>query len=459
YRDGMRFRLPALLLAAVVCTTTAELAAQTAGLTGTVVDTLNRRRLSGAQIFISGVTRTIYTDAAGRFTVDSLAPGEYTVGFRHPALDTLGIRSTNVNVVLTAGAVARVALGIPSGRTFMRLCPVQGGLNSRSAVFGVVRNTSSDEPVRGTQVKAAWGELYLDATLGPRRRIITRDAVTDSTGLYIICDLPPATDVATVTVTGTADGYQIATGDVNLRSEEAVPLHLSMAPEGAAADAILTGRILDNNRRPLANADVWVTTARGQQSAVARTDSSGTFTLTELHPGTAVVAARRIGSSPGQQTVSLASGRSTEITMALPAQAMVLDEVKVEGRAVNRAEQSGFNERRAMGFGRFMDRENLDRMAALVAGDIFRQLPFIRLEEGNSGLTLINQNSRSTSGGAPGCEMALLVNGMLTPAQAMVNLPKEEIDGIEVFNNAERVPMQYASPATTCGAVLLWMRR
>jgi len=455
----MRRRLSVLILTAVLGTSGAELAAQTAGLTGTVVDTLNRRRLSGAQILISGVARTIYTDNVGRFTVDSLEPGEYTVGFRHPVLDTLGIRSTNVNVVLTAGTVARVALGIPSGRTFMRLCPAQTGLNSRAAVFGVVRNTSTDEPVRGAQIKAAWGELYFDAALGPRRRIITRDAVTDSTGLYIMCDLPPASEVAAVTVTGTADGFQIATGDVTIRSEEAVPLHMSMAPEGAAADAVLTGRILDSNRRPLANADVWVTTARGQQSGLARTDSSGVFTLTELHPGTAVVAARRIGSSPGQQTVSLAAGRSTEVTMTLPAQAVVLDEIKVEGRAVNRAEQSGFNERRAAGFGRFMDRDNIDRMAVMVAGDVFRQLPFIRLEEGRNGLTLINQASRASSGGASGCEMALLVNGMLTPAQAMVNLPKDEIDGLEVFNSGERVPMQYASPATSCGAVLLWTRR
>lgn len=455
----MRRRLSVLILTAVLGTSGAEIAAQTAGLTGTVVDTLNRRRLSGAQILISGVARTIYTDNVGRFTVDSLEPGEYTVGFRHPVLDTLGIRSTNVNVVLTAGTVARVALGIPSGRTFMRLCPAQTGLNSRAAVFGVVRNTSTDEPVRGAQIKAAWGELYFDAALGPRRRIITRDAVTDSTGLYIICDLPPATEVAAMTMTGTADGFQIATGEVTIRSEEAVPLHMSMAPEGAAADAVLTGRILDSNRRPLANADVWVTTARGQQSGLARTDSSGVFTLTDLHPGTAVVAARRIGSSPGQQTVSLASGRSTEVTMTLPAQAVVLDEIKVEGRAVNRAEQSGFNERRAAGFGRFMDRDNIDRMAVMVAGDVFRQLPFIRLEEGRNGLTLINQASRATSGGASGCEMALLVNGMLTPAQAMVNLPKDEIDGLEVFNSGERVPMQYASPATSCGAVLLWTRR
>src|SRR4030081_1626621 len=59
-------------------------------ITGIVIDSLNRRFLTGADIVIDGGRAEVQTDSLGKFTIASLIPGTYQVGVFHPILDTLG---------------------------------------------------------------------------------------------------------------------------------------------------------------------------------------------------------------------------------------------------------------------------------------------------------------------------------------------------------------------------------
>ncbi|HMI43228.1 MAG TPA: carboxypeptidase-like regulatory domain-containing protein, partial [Gemmatimonadaceae bacterium] len=58
---------------------------------GIVLDSLNGRYLSGADIVIEGARATVVTDSLGKFRLGGLTPGSYQVGVFHPLLDTLGI--------------------------------------------------------------------------------------------------------------------------------------------------------------------------------------------------------------------------------------------------------------------------------------------------------------------------------------------------------------------------------
>ena len=428
--------------------------AQVGQITGTVTDTLNRRRLAGATVLIEGVKRVFQTDSSGRFVADSLPPGTYQVSFRHPMLDTLAIRAASVSVVLPAGGLARVGLGVPSGRTFMRLCAARPGTSSQSAVFGVVRNVLTNEPLVGAAIRISWVAMVVDPALGVRRVVETRADTTDRAGRYVGCGLPAG---LAVTVGATAPGVGGVSAEVLLRPEEAVPLHLSLAPAGAAADATLTGRVLDGERRPLSGADVWVISGSGG-SPVARTDSAGRFSLGGLPPGTGTVAARRIGSTPATRAVALAAGGTTAVQLILVRQAVVLQELTVAAKSVSRAQRSGFTERQQRGFGKFLDQDALSRLAAVDVGSLFRQLPFVRVDESPGGSALMNQSSRGFGGGAQ-CAMTLLVDGMETPPDALRGMPKEHIEAVEVYNNGSDVPMEYARPSSGCGAVLIWTKR
>lgn len=428
--------------------------AQTGRIAGTVTDTLNRRRLAGAAILIEGLKRVIQTDSSGRFVADSVPPGTYQVTFRHPMLDTLAIRATPVAVVVPPGGLARASLGVPSGRTFLRLCAAVPGALSQAAVFGLVRDALTNAPVAGAAIRISWVGMVVDQRLGVRRVVDARADTTDQEGRYVGCGLPTGSPV---TVTATAPGLTGLSAEVTLRPEEAVPFHISLAPTGALADAALTGRILDGERRPLAGADVWVVSGSAE-SPVAKTDSAGRFSLRGLMPGTGTVAARRIGSTPASRSVTLASGGSTEVQLTLVQQAVVLQELTVEAKSVSRAARSGFTERQQRGFGKFLDADALSRLAAVDVGGVFRQLPFIRVTERSGGSALMNQASRGFGGGGP-CAMVLLVDGMVTPPDALRGTAKEYIDAVEVYNNGSDVPMEYSSPATACGAVLVWTKR
>ena len=62
-----------------------------AAIAGVVIDSLNGRYLSGADVIIQGAKKTLVTDSLGKFYLDSLDAGTYQVGVFHPLLDTLGI--------------------------------------------------------------------------------------------------------------------------------------------------------------------------------------------------------------------------------------------------------------------------------------------------------------------------------------------------------------------------------
>ncbi|MCC7132323.1 MAG: carboxypeptidase regulatory-like domain-containing protein [Gemmatimonadales bacterium] len=455
-RQGQWSRwLPAVAVFAAAVAWVGEVSAQQGRIVGSVVDTLNRRRLAGAKVSLEGTERVVETDSSGRFAFDSVPAGPQRVSFRHAVLDTLGLRAATVQVTVPAGGEVRAGLGVPSGRSFIRLCPAQPGLRSRAAVFGVVRNAMTDEVLPAAAVRVSWENVVVDPALGIRRRVQTKNIVTDSTGRYLACDLPPD---AAVSVAVSPTGFAGATGEVPLRTDEAVPLHFSIAPTDAPPTATLVGRVVDTQRRPLAGAEVWVVNAQGTETAVARTDTSGTFTLTGLRPGTGIVAARRIGSAPAKQNVSLAADRSTPIQLTLVQQGVTLPELNVTAKKMSRAVEAGYAEREARGFGKFFDQDDLEKTVGFAAGDVLRWLPGVRLGQGNLGSVLTNQSMRrSVSGGA--CNLGLLVDGMITPPDAILNMPKDQIEAIELYESADRVPPEYQGPNTNCGVVLVWTKR
>src|SRR3989442_11793901 len=57
---------------------------------GTVYDSLLHAPLRGADVWVRGSEQHVQTDSDGRFHVDSIAPGRYTLLVSHPGLDSAG---------------------------------------------------------------------------------------------------------------------------------------------------------------------------------------------------------------------------------------------------------------------------------------------------------------------------------------------------------------------------------
>src|SRR5690606_33671206 len=74
-------------------------------ISGFVLDSMTNQPLEGAVVLLSGTSRTVTTDAGGRFRfeLDSAASGTYTIGFFHPKLDSLGVTPPPRHIQVNAG--------------------------------------------------------------------------------------------------------------------------------------------------------------------------------------------------------------------------------------------------------------------------------------------------------------------------------------------------------------------
>ena len=150
-----------------------------AAIAGVVVDSLNGRYLTGADVMIEGAKATIVTDSLGKFRIDSLPPGTYQVGVFHPLLDTLGLTLATKPFHVGADSATFIVLAVPSAATIIRgACPVRPRAQGASAVIGRVLDPETLQPVAGAEVSIAWSQIDVSKEAGIRR---TPHVVYDST--------------------------------------------------------------------------------------------------------------------------------------------------------------------------------------------------------------------------------------------------------------------------------------
>ena len=68
-----------------------QIAAGQQSVEGTVYDSLLHASLRDADVWLRGSDRHARTDGNGRFRLDSIAPGRYTLLVSHPGLDSAGV--------------------------------------------------------------------------------------------------------------------------------------------------------------------------------------------------------------------------------------------------------------------------------------------------------------------------------------------------------------------------------
>ncbi len=94
----------AFIVALLSAAATAAPARAQGSITGTVFDSLRTRApLAIATVVLVLHSRYVTTDARGRFRIDSVADGRYTIGVVHPVLDSLDLQLPVVPVAVSAG--------------------------------------------------------------------------------------------------------------------------------------------------------------------------------------------------------------------------------------------------------------------------------------------------------------------------------------------------------------------
>jgi hypothetical protein len=256
---------------------------------------------------------------------------------------------------------------------------------------------------------------------------------------------------------------------------------VTMPDEVAPADSLLPGRRLRVGEGTLRGTVV----AAGGERKIAeallrlsdnppvRADARGAFTFTEAPLGTRMLDVRAVGYSQARQALDVLLDGGP-VTVPLVSTKAVLDTVKVVVARVADRHESGFEDRRRSGAGRFLTAEQIARRGAFATSDLFRRMNGLKIgydydtleTDGNpDALADINQLSdrRILMRGITGnwCEPALWFDGMLIPELSAYALDgfvtPERLLAIEIYTEAT-VPPQYQRLRSGCGAILFWTK-
>ena len=231
--------------------------------------------------------------------------------------------------------------------------------------------------------------------------------------------------------------------------------------EQGPAKGVIDGMVTDSGFVPIAGAEIGIL----RTPLKVATSAQGRFRITDVQMGTYILIVRRFGYSPVASVIAVNGGDTLRLTYSLQSlKAGRLDTVRVTERQESRNLME-FERRRRLGVGKFLTATDVEKrgfidVATLLRG--FSELAVVR--DDNTGQTSVqnrrDQGNMVTSSGAGACPVQMVVDNVLMPREADVELlprPKE-IAGIEVYSGPAGVPSQFGGQDRRCGMVLIWTK-
>jgi hypothetical protein len=254
----------------------------------------------------------------------------------------------------------------------------------------------------------------------------------------------------------------------------AVVALLAVPPLASAQTAELRGRVVSGaTGEPVAAAVVSIA---GVGRSV-RTDSLGAFTLGRLPTGDHELLVQALGYAPVRATVPLAAGPPLELDVELEPLPPVLERVVTEADAdaPRNFNIADFDERRAMGLGRFLTRAELLRDRGRSLDAVLRaRVPGIRYYTEDGKVVAVSARAGGAGGGGavagfgrnpPRCYVNVIVDGVLryavgtdAPLFDLRSLEVSMIAGIEYYTVAS-LPVQFNFRGSApCGTLVIWLQ-
>lgn len=432
---------------------------------GVVWDSVSGTGLAGAEVALGGRIRLTRSDAQGRFQLQDVAPGTYWVSFDHPVLDTLGVDPLWQEVTVAPDSVTRVTLGVPSRVSILALqCP--GG----AVVVGTVTDGEGGGGVPGAVLTAA------DAGGGDAGPLT---AVTTPEGHYWLCGPRRAGTLRMVARLGplASETVEVETREDGFVSRNLV---LSLASgtraQGAVGDgrAVLVGTVVDaGTGAPVEGASVRLVAGDGQVVGQAVSDPTGRVILVPERSGTFALEAERLGYAPSRgEALDLFRGtRRVEIRLATEAISLEEMVVTVKGR-FPALERNGFYQREERGLGVMLDRDALDALVPVKAGDVLRRQRGVTVGPSSRGNTTRRffVFRRATLAHDYCLPVVYLDGAIVRPGGPISNpdaeerlsldeiIPAQDIEAVEIYDTASEIPVQFMGPGSACGVVVIWTR-
>jgi hypothetical protein len=217
----------------------------------------------------------------------------------------------------------------------------------------------------------------------------------------------------------------------------------AQAPRGG-----IEGRVLDRTTgQPVAEAEV---TLLGQARGPVRSDRQGRFQHAALRAGMYLVEVRRMGYQPRTWEVAVPEQEVAKVVFELEPAPAVLPPVTVEGQLDTWLKS--FEERRALGRGQFITRQDIERRGAPTLGDLLRTVNGLRTYCDRNGICAIRMTRWIN------CIPEYFQDGIPVFAATAERYFVGDIYGIEIYNLSE-VPTEFQRTNLKCGVIAIWTRR
>jgi len=477
---------------------TSDSTAHTSGATvsGMVRDSIARKPLTGATVQLvpadvaahadAHAARTVMSDSLGRYVIDDVPDGTYTIGFFHPLLDSLGVDPLLRRVRVSSHRPVRADLGTPSpARLRAAICGPRTASDSSTMgalLMGVVRESADRSPAAGVAVTGEWFEMTFlpkGIDMGRPRFVVT----TGQNGWFAMCNVPSGgtmmlraargadtTDFIEVDVPATGflrrelyigpsrtEVRVDATGRTNSPRRDSAgvdslrPDSLALAPRHVhLGDGRLRGTVTTvEGSRPLVGALVRI-----MDGPQARTNDRGEWTLVDAPAGTRMLEVRAIGYFPVHRGVDVITD-APPVRVSLSTFKAMLDTVKITVLRIRDRSGGGFDRRRRSTGGKFLTEEQIARLGDVWTSDLLRMTPGVRIVGDGFDRNILVR-------GAFGyCKPAVFIDGLY-----MFTLSADETDGLVTPSRLRGVeiyvepwvPGEFQVAMSGCGAIVFWTK-
>jgi hypothetical protein len=441
-------------------------------ISGTVFDSLSSHApLANATVVLIERSRYATTDADGHFTIDSVPPGKYTIGFSHPLLDSLDLALPPQSVEVGSTTV-NVRLATPSEATaYALLCP-RARAAETGVILGRIRNVDDNTGIAGVSITTDWSEFVLT---GLRTSEVRQVAVANSLadGAYLLCGVPTNVPLELrAELAGAVAGplavsmndRQLRRADFALSTRDSAAHFIRRSSSGKNVDVMgtaqLRGSVKDADGKAIRNALIAVVGTE----RTARTDAAGAFVLRGIPAGTRTLEVRTIGYLPVVFTAEFATNATRDTTLAISRRAQNLERVTVKAKdgPLSLMEQQGFETRRAQGLGKFITQRDLEKHTASSLIDVLAGAGNLHIEYGTKGLPM----PYLRGGKAGSCIPNFFLDNVRydvdeahgKPFSDLSDLIKPEyIKGIEIYSTSGTIPAQFdLTSSTGCGSIVIW---
>lgn len=438
-------------------------------LNGTVVDSASGKAIVGAYVSLSGTAIYGQSDDRGRFRIDGVLPGNYTLETRTPSLDAIG--AVNTTLVSFSDSTANIQVRVASAEQLVNaLCKRQ--LDPGTGMIVGRAYSRGDTAARGTTVVADW----IDPNVADRqgRRMTVK---ADDQGTFRMCGVPTG---YAVTLTASTESAQSPPTEIKFGSARSIRADLAMTLN---AGTTFAGMVLDSAKKPIIAAEV----SFPELSRSVMTDGSGAFRIGELPAGTHKLTVRRLGYGPLEASVPFDGKRGVERTIYL-ARSAQLDTVYVTDTRPDELMKE-FEANRRIGVGRFLTRADLAKQEFRKLSDVMSEMPGAAVVRGQNGRGWLYSsrndpcfypiNPLCRPGGnayAPDeiearqgmqlrCYALVYLDGILmTPGKPPIpfdiaSIPVSMVESIEYYAGGATVPMRYQGKGAECGLMIIHTRR